>query len=481
MLGNRLVASTTAAVAAATLCFHMPALALNTTPNGQPTTVPGSRPAALKLTMDQAVSMALKNSKTLRTAAQSVLKAHGQVNQAKTVFVPTVGATATMTHLDEGMSANLSTGTQSMTITLAKQDQKEVDVTAAMPIDITGSIRTAVQATEFQEIATRLEYNSKRNQLVADVKTDYYNVLRAKAFVTVAEQALKNAKDRLATSEAYLSAGTGTRFDVLRSQAEVANQEQNLIAARNKVNLATAALNNALSIDQNTPTEVTDVVANTNAAAPTFDQSVEEAYRTRPEIMQTDAVIAAANKGVRLAINSLLPTLAIQWTYSYTPDAGGFSPKTTAWAAVAAIKIPVFDGGLAKAKTEEAKADLQSAKIAKQQALDGVALEVRQTFLSLVEATERLKVTSASLAQAEEQYRLAQVRYQAGVTQTPGGSPLLEISDAQTALTQAQTNNINAQFDMQNAQATLEKAMGRYAFDSSAAPGYTSPNTGGKK
>ena len=110
---------------------------------------------------------------------------------------------------------------------------------------------------------------------------------------------------------------------------------------------------------------------------------------------------------------------------------------------------------MAKARAQQAAADLSVAAVAKQQALDGIALEVRQDYLNLTDARERLSVANAAVAEAQEQYRLSKVRYAAGVTQIAGASPLLEVSDAQTALTQALTNQVNARYDVYGAKSAV--------------------------
>lgn len=197
--------------------------------------------------------------------------------------------------------------------------------------------------------------------------------------------------------------------------------------------------------------------------------------------MQAEAGLQAALKGIKLADRSSLPAMGIAWNFQYTPDAGGFSPKTTAWVAVAKVTVPLYDAGVAGARRQQAAATAETARSAKLQVLDGIALDVRQAFLGAAEASERLSVTSSALEQAEEQYRLAQVRFQNGVTLTPGASPLLEISDAQTALTQAQTNHVNARYDVEAARAKLERAVGRFAYDTSPGPGMPAPRIGGGK
>lgn len=447
-----------------------------------PTTQPGSNPPPLTLTLDQAIDVGLRNSKGLAISAEAVNRARGRVNENRAGFNPGASGNFVFTHLDEGSTITFpGPNGQPQTIPIVRQDQKTLSVGATLPIDIVGLIRTAVQQAQFQEIAARLDFNRTRNDLVLNIRGAYYDVLRARAQVRVAETALRNAQDQQATAEAQLRAGTGTRFDVLRAQTTVANAQQNVIAARNQVNLATATLNNVLGLDQNTPTQT---VETSNAAPPSvdFNGEVSTAYQTRPEVLEADANIRAAEKGVTLARRSYLPTLGLGVNFNYTPDAGGFAPKTTAWAATATVSFPIFDQGLSAARVQQARADVNTARINKQVTLDTVALQVRQAYLALIEAQDRLNVTTAGLAQAEEQYRLAQVRFRAGVTAVPGGSPLLEVSDALNALVQAQTNQVNAQYDVQTARARLDQAVGRYAFNGAARPGLPAPiPVGGKK
>ncbi|HEV2473310.1 MAG TPA: TolC family protein [Chthonomonadales bacterium] len=454
-----------------------------------PTTQPGSAPAAQRLTLDQAITVALLNSKALQLSAEAVIKARGVENLGKAAYLPSLSSTFTYTHLSQGAFVTFpSSNGKSIRVPVTFQDQKAIGVLASLPVDIVGQIRAAVEQAQFLEIAARLDYNRTRNDTVLSVKNAYYNVLRAKAFVAVAQQTLQNSQDREHQAELTLKAGTGTRFEVLRAQTDVANAKQGLISAQNQVNLTTATLNNVLGLDQNTPLTTVET-AEQPAPEPDFNAAVADAYRTRPEILESDAQIRAAYKGVVLAQRSQLPSLGVTWNLNYTPDVGVFG-LATSWAAVATLSVPIFDQGVARAKAQQAKADVAIAKINKQVEMDSVALEVRQDYLAMTEAQDRLNVTTAALSEAQEQYRLAQVRFKAGVTQTPGSSPLLEISDAQAALTQAQDNQVSAQYDLQSARAQLDRAVGLYAYGGPTGPGIAAPpaslsaraskNTGGK-
>lgn len=446
-----------------------------------PRTTPGATLPSRRITLAEAVPLSVNNSNALRIAAEAVNRARGRVNEQRAGYLPSATATASITRLDEGSTIQFpGQNGQIQNITIVNQNQKQLTLGANLPIDISGLIGAAVQQTEFLEIAARLDYNRSRNQVVLDAKNAYFDVLRAKAFVDVADQALKNAQDQQTTAEANLRAGTGTRFDVLRAQTSVANAQQNLIAAKNRVNLTTATLNNVLGLDQNTPTETVDTQEETTPADTNFTALVGEAYGKRPEILQSDANIRAAEKGVQLAQRSVLPSLGVGFNFQYQPDAGGFAPKTTSYATVATVSMPIFDQGLSRARTQQARADVNTQRLNKQVTQDTIALDVRQQYLALVEAQDRLNVTTAALVQAQEQYRLAQVRFRAGVTAVPGASPLLEISDAQAALTQALSNQVNAQYDLQNSKARLDRAVGRYSYDATGRVGLPAPNTGGK-
>src|SRR5579871_757542 len=130
-----------------------------------PTTQPGSNPPALPLTLDQALTVGLNNSKSLRITAEAVNRAHGVVNENRAGFMPSVNGAASFTRLDKGASFTLAgPNGQPVTVPIVLQSERQVTVNANLPLDLSGLIRAAVQQSEFQEIAARLEYNRTRNE-----------------------------------------------------------------------------------------------------------------------------------------------------------------------------------------------------------------------------------------------------------------------------------------------------------------------------
>lgn len=427
----------------------------------------GARPAMAQtkpMSLDQSIAIAIQNSKSLKIAADAVKKAGGQVEQAYTNYIPKLNGVLTYTRYNESISARI--GQQS--IVLTPDSQKEISAVATLPVDISGEIHTAVTQSKLFELSSKLSYYTQQNQLVLDVNNAYFGVLQAHSLVRVAQESLSNAEDTLRIAQANLQAGTGTKYDVLQAETDVANAQQQLLSAKNQVSLANASFNNVLGLSLSTPVNLVPI--NTISPVSTsYQKGMNEAVKERPEVLQSDVLIRAAKEGIQLARQSSLPTMGLNWGLNYTPDATGFSPRIVTWQATVQLTIPLFDGGVTKAQLRQARADMNSQVVSKQQVIQNIDLEYRQAYLNMQDADARLKVANTALTAAREAYRLAEVRYKAGV------STQLELSNARTSLAQAESNQVTATYGYLTAKAALEKAIGRYAYGEVGPP-----NIGGK-
>ncbi len=215
------------------------------------------------------------------------------------------------------------------------------------------------------------------------------------------------------------------------------------------------------------------IVEDTFDFGPEFDALLQEALRTRPEILENDAQIAAALRGVQYARRSQLPSLNLSLSDTYTPNAAGFTRRNVG-AVTLGVTVPIYDGGLARERVREARGIQATAEVNRRQSTDQVQTDVQQAYITLVQSRSRVAVANVGLAQAREAFRLARVRYNAGVSQQTGISPQLELSNAQATLAQAQSNQINALYDFNAARAQVDRAAGRFSF-TAAAPGYPAP------
>ena len=457
---------------------------LKSSPKSQQVKIDLNKP----ITLEQAVSIALSTNRSIALAQEALLLAQGRTAEAKTGFNPTLAASFAYSRLDQGSKGNIG----GASVTFVDPNQLTLGANFSLPIDIAGLIKAAKDQANFQEIAARLDVNRARNQAVLDAKSAFYDLLRAKALVTVSTESLQNSLDRLDDSQKRYKAGVVAKFDVLRAQTDVLNAQQTLIQSRNQVSQTVASLNNALGIDINIPLQVadtgavetppdTDSIKMTDDLSETsrkltidfdnltlgkeYDSLTQEALKSRPEIQEAEATISAAKKGIQLAKRSQLPSFNVTSNFSYTPLAAGLAPRETSASIGVSINIPLYDGGVSRAKITQARANIATAETNRRQSLDQVSLEVRTVYLSLVQSRDRVVVANQALIQAQEAFRLARVRYNAGVSAQAGISPLLEVSDAQNALTLAENNRVNALYDYNNNRAKLDKAAGRYSYN----------------
>jgi outer membrane protein TolC len=135
------------------------------------------------------------------------------------------------------------------------------------------------------------------------------------------------------------------------------------------------------------------------------------------------------------------------------------------------VAVPLVDSGATRGRVRAARAQAASAETTRRSEIDTITLEVRQVWISLIQYQEQVATARQELAQADEAYRLARLRYEAGVTSQSGVSPLIELSNAEKSLAQAESDYVNALYDYNGGRSALDKAVGRYAY-AAGAPGY---------
>jgi outer membrane protein TolC len=258
-----------------------------------------------------------------------------------------------------------------------------------------------------------------------------------------------------------------TQAILAAANAEAAELQNGTMAAPSPQESPTTPDGATLSANENDTTNIADPLAGDRL----YESMAAEAIQTRPEILDGDARIAAAKHGVEYAKRSILPSVQVGVRYDYAPVTSGTSVVLNNTQTFVGLVFPLYDAGQAHAREQEARARETDAVVARRQAVDAVTLDVRQSYLDLLQARDRVSVANQALTQARETYQIALIRYTAGVTSRAGLSPLLESSDAQAALVQAETAEVDALYDYNRARVDLNHAIGRYSY-TAVGPGY---------
>ncbi len=412
-----------------------------------------ANPSSSALTLDQAIDIALEQNQNLKLKREAVQRAQAGYGGAKAASRPQVSAQSAYVGTGPIPSVVFPGPAGPTEVELGTPGTMTAKLSVAQPIDISRLISAGVKVADLNLHASRLELKREEQRTTLDVKQAYVGVLQAEAFKDVAQEALNAVEEHLKMARLHYDAGTAPRVDVLRAEVAVADARQRLVTAENAVELAKAALNNVLGVDVNQPVEVKSLPELSPIELSLADL-LAEAERQRPELQVMDLRIEMAKRGVHLAKQGRLPSMALTGSYDWLQKTSEFGPNDLSWTVILGVSIPLSDGGATSAKVEQAHSDARSAQIGREQLRQGIALEVRQAYLSLQEAQARLLATAKSVEESREVLRLAQARYDTGV----GTS--VEVTDAVAAMTGARTNHVNAISDYRVALARLEAAVG---------------------
>lgn len=319
-------------------------------------------------------------------------------------------------------------------------------------IDIFNLVPAAQDVERFTRDFYVTDLERVQNETALSIKDQYFNVLRDQEQVAVDQQQVTADQESVRVTQARVTAGAAAEFDLLTAQTTLSNAQQVLSSAQNTLTLAQVNLNNLLGFGPDTP-----LALQVPALPPlnqTFDKNAltQFADTRRPELRQAVNNIKIAQRLVKLAGSSLLPSLSIVGAGNFNGYVASGSHDTASISAV--VGIPLYDGGTTQAKIKEAQSDLRSQLITQGQLQENVAIEVRQALSNINDAQTRAASAGLGAQQAAEAQRLAQVRYQNGI------GTILDVVNAQAQLAQAQSNLLNAQFDYQTSLAQLTRALG---------------------
>lgn len=325
-------------------------------------------------------------------------------------------------------------------------------LSAKLPIftggKLKGTIKQAKANYQYNEVGVQRTYNEMRST----VTDGYFNMLQADNIQKLSAESVARLEDHLKNVQAQYDVGVVAKVDVLRSQVELANAKQTLIQAENSYQVAEANMNKIVGLPMDTNLKLNNLLVY-NAYDQNMDDCLAYAAEHRPELMQAKYGVDAAKGALMVARSGHMPQVAATASQAWS-DTNWPGDENGKWAVGVGVEMNVFDTGVTLSKIHGAEADLKKAEETYRDTVNAVNLDVRSNYLGLREAEKRIGTTKLAVEQADEDYRIAQLRYMSGVgTNT-------DVLDAQVALTQAKTNYTQALYDYNTSKTALETSIG---------------------
>jgi OMF family outer membrane factor len=434
-------------------------------PNSNPLYLPSNSEAVkttenVSMTLEQALELGRKNSNDLQVALRTLERSRYVLREreADAGVYPTVTVNTNITRQQQAqgelrqqqLRQELTNPTQRQLNALAGSDAatSNFDATVQVIQNLKPTISQRKQA-EQDIIINELEIERLSEEIRLNIATDYYNLQQADEQVRIAAAAVENSQSSLRDAQALERAGVGTRFDVLRSEVNLANAQQNLTQAIARQKIARRQLAARLNISQTTNISAADPVELAGLWEKNLQDSIILAFQNRPELQQE---LARRNIAIEQA-SKPDPNYILFGNYNLLDQFNDRVAVTDGYSIGINVNQTIFQGGVTRARIDQAKANRAIAETRFANQIYQVRLQVEQAFYNKDANLKNIQTANTALEQAKESLRLARLRFQAGVgTQT-------DVINAENELTQAEGNRITAILDYNRALVNLQRAV----------------------
>jgi outer membrane protein len=406
------------------------------------------------LGLDEALRIALSRQPQLRQARANTEAAQARVDQARAPLLPQLSGTASWQRTTSERSTTFSIPGVDVGASSRSRELYSTGVTGRLLLwdfgQTSGRWRAARALASGQTDAER----ATRAEVALAVRTTYFDAVAAKALVGVARDTLENTERHLEQVRAFVEVGTRPPIDLVQERTNVANARVQLIQAENGYGTARVRVEQAVGAPDLGPWEIAD-----ESLAPVPGEEgppeplLAEALSARPEIASLEAQIRGQQLTVRALQGGYGPSVGL----SAGPTWSGAEPDDLSygWNTTVTLTWQLFEGGATRGEVREARANVTALEAQLDQLRQSVRLELEQARLGVRAAQATLAAAGEAAEAARERLVLAEGRYQTGV-----GS-ILELQDAQVALTTALGQRVQAELQLASARSQLLQALGR--------------------
>jgi outer membrane protein TolC len=439
------------------------------------------------LTLDEAIQIAIRQNATILTQLQQIQVTKGQILTVAAQALPNLTGTGNFLNTDNKLLRNSlssstvtgplfvplinpTTGVQTGVLNLnsltggsnvSLNNSYLLQMTLSQQLYNGGATFAAVRGAKLTTQNAYYQLRETVETVVDAVKTQFANILQNEALIKIQEEQVALLGSQLQDQQNRFAAGTIPRFDVLQAEVALANQYPLLITAQNNYRISQLQL--AQTLGYNFVPERGDrppfrVVGSLDVIPFNIDiaQAVAVAEMYRPALRQAALQIKIAQEALRVAKAGFLPTINATASYNLENDTrtNNLTKTDNGFLVGGNVTWKVFDGGLTYGNIRIARAQVLQAAVTYEDTRRQIGLAVQTSLSQLRQALELVSSQRKNIGQAEESVRLSRARLSAGA------GTQLDVLNAQVALAQAQTTELQARYSYIVALADLRRNTG---------------------
>ena len=433
------------------LCFAMAALTVS------------AQSEKLVLSLEQALEIALSENPTIKIADQQIeIKRYAKQGTYASLY-PQFDATASYQRVIKKQTMSMDFGGQTQTIKVGSDNSFNGGIAMGMPV-VNAQLWESLKLSALDVELAVEQARSSRIDMVEQVTKAYYGVLLAKESYALFQRVYNNAVSNNEIVKKMYDVGSVSEYDLITSNVSVQNAIPNMIEGEYAVTLALWNLKALLGVDLEKDIDVTGTLMDyTSALDKGYDisQLNLENNTTLKQLDMQEQMLEHALKITKLAN---VPSLSLNAAYLYTAlgNDGKFFQKS-AWNpysyAGLQLNIPIFAGNKRRAATREARLNLNSLQLQRENVERQLRVGIVQYLNNMQSSVKKYHASAATVDQAQTGYDIAVKRYEVG------RGTLVNIDNSQVALVQAELSRNQSIYNFLSAKVSLDKVLGSYEFE----------------
>jgi outer membrane protein len=419
------------------------------------------------LTIEEVLSIALKNNPDLKQAHFRIQQAKAMTDLSHAAFWPAFG------FYTEYMQGDAPSSYLFKTIDQRKLppdvnfndpgwfENYETGLNARMNLFNSGKDYLAVQMAKKDEMIANLDRQTLENRLISQVVTTFYNTLAAEEFIDIARESVNTVSEQLRIMQVRFEGGGALKSDVLSLEVRLAQAKEQLVSSENHYKIAFTTLSTLMGLDPAMFTEWQDILEksspNTLSVPDTYADGVIDALENRPELARVRQQVIQSRIGLDSARTGYLPRLDLMAKYYVADPNMKYNTERENWIAALMFNWDFFTGFATPAAVRKAEAMLQEMLAADRHTVLSIRMDVKTAYLNLQEAQSRYQVAVSSVANAEESLRLVKNYY------IGGSVPVTRFLEAELDLNRARVRASAAYYDRIKATSEIARAIGLWS------------------
>lgn len=417
----------------------------------------------ISLTVEKCIEIGLEYSQSFYASAMDVKIAEAKYKEMRTQLLPSLKLEGSYTRLSKipPFEVNISIpGLPPMNFVISESilNYYNLKMSLQQPLFTGLALENAVKAARLGSLAAKEIHAKDRSELIFNIKNAYWSLYKAMEFKKLIDENVQLIEAHLNDVQRFFDQGLAKLNDVLKIQVQLSSMKVTQVETKQGVHLAMMALNSLLGLPLDKEIELVSKVEVVEETLPDAASQVQKALVARSELKAMDYNRQAAAAAVKIARAAYFPQLFLVGNYYYSNPNQRVMPiqakfKDT-WDVSLGMSLNLWNWRATAYQVAQANAQLAKVRAVESQLKDMVTLEVQQNYFDLLLNKEKTAVSEQNVKQAEENYRITNERFKAGLTTNS------ELLDAEVALLQAKVGRTQAFIDYELSRARFHKSTG---------------------